>query len=501
MDVRDAAGGFQFLLRRILLGVEQIVADGTVEEIALLRHNADVGAQKAQVIALDVDAVDGDLTAGHVVEAGDEVDESGLAGAGGADDGVHLSGGDGETDVAQEGLFRQIGELRVLEADDALVLHRGPAPVGRRHDGELPVKVVKDAREQGERAGEIHLNVQQGLHRTVEAIDERDGGRDRADGERWVGVGDHEPAARKVDQQGTDLGEHAHHHAKPLAAALLLEGEARDLLVDGDEALILSFLAREQLDQQGAGDGQRLVDELIHLVALGLALVEKLPAGAADAAGRENEQGNDHDPHNGELPAHGKQRDKRRHHRGNIAHNARECARDNGAHARNVGVHAGDDVALLLGGEEGMRHVLQMVVHLVFHVEDDALGDPGVDVALKHADDLREGQREEGHEQELHKQLHVPADQRLVHDAARDDRGQQAHGGGQDDGNKHQQKLEPVGPEIGQDAQQKLLCHLRHALFFLFGEELDRPARARSGSHGNTSVDVYIFTTQIVIEL
>ena len=125
-----------------------------------------------------------------------------------------------------------------------------------------------------------------------------------------------------IDQQGTDLGEHAHHHAKPLAAALLLECEARDLLIDGDEALILSFLAREQLDQQGAGDGQRLVDELIHLVALGLTLVEKLPAGAADAACRENEQGNDHDAHNGELPAHGKQRDKCRYHRGNIAHNA-----------------------------------------------------------------------------------------------------------------------------------------------------------------------------------
>ena len=226
MDVRDAAGGLKLLLRRVLLGIEQVVADGAVEEIALLCHNADVGAQKAQVIALDVDTVDGDLAAGHVVEAGDEVDERGLAGAGGSDDGVHLSGGDGEADVAQEGLFRQIGELRVLEADDALFLHRGPASVGRGHDGELPVKVVKDAREQGERPGEVHLNVQQGLHRAVEAVDERDGGRDRADGERRVGVGDHEPAARKVDQQGTDLGEHAHHHAKPLAAALLLECEA-----------------------------------------------------------------------------------------------------------------------------------------------------------------------------------------------------------------------------------------------------------------------------------
>ena len=145
--------------------------------------------------------------------------------------------------------------------------------------------------------------------------------------------------------------------------------------------------------------------------------------------------------------------------------------------------------------------MLQMVVHLVFHVEDDALGDPGVDIALENADDLREGQREEGHEQELHEQLHVPADQRLVHDAARDDRGQQAHGGGQDDGNQHQQKLEPVGPEIGQDAKDQALCHLRHVLFLFLGEELDRPARARSGSHENTSVDVYIFTTQIVIEL
>ena len=421
VDVRDAAGGLQLLSGRVLLGIKEIVADGAVEEIALLRDDADVGAQKAQIIALDVDAVDGDLAAGHVVEAGNEVYQRGLAGAGGADNGVHLPSGDGEIDVTQERFFRQIGELRMLEADDALILHRGPAAVGRGDDGELPVEVIENTREQGKRPGEVHLDVQQGFHRAIKPVDEGDGGGDRADGERRIGLRDHEPAARKVDQQGTDLGEHAHHHAEPLAAALLLEGQARDLLIDGDEALVLSFFAGEELDQQGAGDRQGLVDELVHLVALGLALVEKLPAGAADAAGREDEQGNDHDAHDGKLPAHGKQRDERGHHCGDIAHNAGERAGDDGAHAGDVGIHAGDDVALLLGGEEGVGHVLQMVVHLVFHVKDDALGDPGVDIALQNADDLRESQGKEGHEQELDEQLHVPTDQGLVHNAARDD--------------------------------------------------------------------------------
>jgi len=484
VDVCDAAGGLKLLLRGVHLGIEQIVADRVVEEVGLLRHNADVAAQKAEVIAFYIDVVDADGAAGNIVEARDEVYQRGLAGAGGADNGVHLPGRDREVDVREQRFVRYIREFDVVKMDLAGNFHGGLAPVRRGDDGDLPVKVIEDAGEQGEGAGKVHLNVQQRLHRAIEAVDERDRGRDGADGEGGVGLGDDEPAARKIDQQGADLRKHPHHHAEPLAAALLLERKLRDLLIDGDKAVVLQLFAGEELDQQGAGDGQRLVDELVHLVVLGLALVEKLPAGAPHAARRQDQQGDDQHAHNGKLPAHGKERHKRRHHRGGIAHNARERAGDDGAYAGNVGIHARDDVALLFGGKEGVRHVLQMVIHLVFHVEDDALGNPGVYVALQHTDDLGQSQRKEGHEQQPDQKLHVLAHQRLIHHAPGDDGGQQPDSGGEDDCGQHQQKLQPVGLEVGEDPPQQLLRHLRHALFFFLGQKFDRPAGAGSACHG-----------------
>ena len=79
MDIRNTAGGLQLLLGGILLGIEEIIPNGAVEEIRFLCHNADVGAQKAQVIALDVDIVDAHLAAVHIIQARDEIDQRGLA--------------------------------------------------------------------------------------------------------------------------------------------------------------------------------------------------------------------------------------------------------------------------------------------------------------------------------------------------------------------------------------------------------------------------------------
>ena len=388
VDIGDAAGGLQFLLCRVLLGIQQIVADGAVEEIALLRDNADVRAQEAQIIAFDIDVVDAHLTAGHVIQTRNEIDQCGFARARGANNGIHLSCGNVEADIPKQRLFRDIGKLNMLKADFAAFVHGGSAPVGRRDDGDLPVKVIKDTGKESKRSGKVHLDIQKRFHRTVQAVDESDRGCDRTDREGGIGAGDDEPAARKVDQQRADLGEHAHHHAKPLAAALLFKGKARDLLVDGNEALVLPPLTGEELDQQRAGDGKCLIDELVHLVALGLTFIEKLEARAAHAAGREDQQRDHENAHDGKLPAHGKERDQGRDHRGNIAHDAGKRAGNDGAYAADIGIHAGDDVALLLGGEEGVGHVLEMVVHLVFHVENDALGDPGVDIAFQHTDDL-----------------------------------------------------------------------------------------------------------------
>ena len=128
-----------------------------------------------------------------------------------------------------------------------------------------------------------------------------------------------------------------------------------------------------------------------------------------------------------------------------------------------------------------MGHVLQMVVHLVLHIEDDALGDPGVDITLQDADDLGAGQGDEGQDQELDEQRKIFADQGFVHDLAGDDAGQQAKHSREQNCRKNKNELKPVGLQVGQDSFQQCTADLRHIFLFLIRQETAGP-HAPSGS-------------------
>ena len=70
------------------------VADRAREQERLLGHVAEVAAVGGRSSVAQVDAVDEDPAGGRVVEAGDELDERRLAGAGGADERDDLPGRD-----------------------------------------------------------------------------------------------------------------------------------------------------------------------------------------------------------------------------------------------------------------------------------------------------------------------------------------------------------------------------------------------------------------------
>jgi hypothetical protein len=91
-----------------------------------LRHDGDALPQIVQAELADVLAVDPDAAFGDVVIAQQQLEQAGLAGAGRADQGDALAGGDVQADVVQGvGLrTRRIAEADVLEADGA------PAPAG-----------------------------------------------------------------------------------------------------------------------------------------------------------------------------------------------------------------------------------------------------------------------------------------------------------------------------------------------------------------------------------
>ncbi len=470
MEVGDGAGALDVRLGSVFIGVEQVLPDGAVEEVRLLGHHADLLAEVGQIEVPHVYAANAHGAAGNVVEPGDQIHHRGLAAAGSAHDGEHPAAGHGEVDIRQQGLFRVVGEGYVV-VGHVRVGDVGGLAVFRGLDGIGQVEVVKDAGEQCQGSGEVHVDVQQGLDGAVQPVHQGHRGGDGAHRQGGVGPGDDEVAAGEVDQQRAKLGEHAHDDAEPLAAALLLELQVGDLTVDGHEPLILPLLAGEQLHQQRAADGQRLVDQLVHLVVLGLTVGEDLPAGLAHALGGQDQQRDYHDAHQRQAPAHGEQGHQRGDHHRQVADDAAEGAGDDRADAADVGIHAGDDVALLLRGEKGVGHVLEVIVHLVLHIEDDLLGDPGVDVALQHANDLGGGQRQRGEDQQLDQQGHVPAHQRLVHDAAGDDAGQQAHHRREENGDEHHEKLEPVGLQIGQDPLDQRTGHLGPVLLLLVRQE------------------------------
>ena len=125
-----------------------------------------------------------------------------------------------------------------------------------------------------------------------------------------------------------------------------------------------------------------------------------------------------------------------------------------------------------------MRHMLQMIIHLVLHVEDDPLGDPGVDIAFENRNHLRGRERHKRQDQEADQQRHVLSHQRLIHDPSRNDAREQAEHGRYQDRHKDQHKLQPVGKQIGQNPPDQSAVYFGHVLFFFVREEAPRPQAA-----------------------
>ncbi len=82
VDGRQAGGGLDLPVRRLGPGVGQVLAQGGVEEVGLLRDEADDVAEAGEADAAHVAAVDLDGSLGHVVEARQEVGRRRLAGTG-----------------------------------------------------------------------------------------------------------------------------------------------------------------------------------------------------------------------------------------------------------------------------------------------------------------------------------------------------------------------------------------------------------------------------------
>ena len=108
------------------LAHEQVLAHRGREQRRLLEGEPDVATEAVDREVAEVVAVEGDAPGGGVVEAGQERDQRGLAGAGGPDDRDHLAGRHVEVDVGEDGaLAALVGERHPFEADVAAGLLEG----------------------------------------------------------------------------------------------------------------------------------------------------------------------------------------------------------------------------------------------------------------------------------------------------------------------------------------------------------------------------------------
>ena len=107
--------GHDLVVGGVGAAVGDVGGDGSFEEPGVLEHHADAGAQFGAGQGGDVGAVEGDAAGCGFVEAQQQVDQGGLARAGGADDGDGLVRGDGEIQVLDQWLGRLVAEGDLLE--------------------------------------------------------------------------------------------------------------------------------------------------------------------------------------------------------------------------------------------------------------------------------------------------------------------------------------------------------------------------------------------------
>ena len=129
------------------LAVGDVLGHRAAEQVDVLLHHADGGAQAFQRHLADVLPVDEDAARRHIVKAGDQVAQGGLAAARRAHQGQPLAGRDVDAHIAQH----LVVVVRVLEADMV------------EPDG-------AGARFEGHRAGRV-LDVDGGVQNLKEALD------------------------------------------------------------------------------------------------------------------------------------------------------------------------------------------------------------------------------------------------------------------------------------------------------------------------------------------
>ena len=303
MGGRDPRRRLDLFLGRARPAVRDVLGHGPGEEDRLLRHQPDLLAERGDLHPPEIGSVDQDLPVRRVVEPGNQVDETALARAAGADDGDVLPRAHVQGDVAERPPARVVGMGHVPEPDVAGEPPR-PHRVGRLHHGFRDIQHLEDAHDPRHRLPGFRIIAKERsrrIHRQRQIGQER---HQRAGGHlsrrHVLHAGPH-------DEDQPQRIEHAHQRHfqrdQPADPVVLLEGP----FILPAEARLLPGLLRERADDPGAGD--RLLEQARQRrhprLGPGGALLDL----AAKDAGRDDERPDRAEGEERQAPVHEEQRD------------------------------------------------------------------------------------------------------------------------------------------------------------------------------------------------
>src|SRR4051794_26749479 len=381
VDPRGLGGCVELLVRRVGLREAEVLAYRGVEEVRLLRDDADEARQRREAEVADVDAADRDEASVDVVEPRCEVAEGRLPGAGLADERGRRPGGDDEAHVLQRPGIVAVAEPDAVEDDVAgcgdldWVLSLGDV------DGR--VEVLEDPVEQRERGLDVEPDAEQRADGEEEPRLQRGERDDRRDRDRAAEDGAAEPVDRRRHDGEARL-DRGHHPAARHPLPHLEVGQAKRLALEAVGELVA---APHRLPEQDPADRERLLDDARDVGKRLLRRLRDPPSLVSDPAREHREQRDQREREERKLPAQEEHADHRRDDRRHTRRDARRRVRDDVLHAADVVVDARLHLARTGAREEGQREALQVAEDGGAQVVHDALPDLVREQSLDDAED------------------------------------------------------------------------------------------------------------------
>ena len=496
VNVGRARRRFDLRLSGVHVGVEQIGADGVVEQVGFLRHHADILGQRVEPQVAQVMAVDGDASGRRVVETRDEIGHRRLARATRPHQRRQLAGLEVERDVVQRALaglaanhsrhalvavfggrtrvarqhradvlgaavaadvlqevvlVHRVGEADVLE--DQLAAHVFQLDGVRLLDDlDRQIGHFEDALEADHRGGEIDRGAGEVTQRVVELGQVGRKGDDGADREDAI---QHQMAADPVDQRRPDDADQTHESEElraddcPAHADIAHAGGAVAEAVDFD------LLAAEQLDQQRAADVERFAHHGVHIGVVVHRLAGDIAQLKADTARRQDEQREDHQAEQRQPPFQRQHHQQRGDQVDGIGDDADEGVADGGLGSDDVVVEAAHQLAGFGVGEEAQRHALHVPVEEAAQVVNDAFANGGVILARDDANSAGDNGNQHEQNGQPVEPLDIAVRQRVVDEVAQNERRHQAEAGRNEDQHERQRQPPRIGARESEDALQK----------------------------------------------